>query len=151
MKKLLLLMALSGSVMLPARAHDSLRITPVGGEPVVIHFDHSPEISFTATGLRLTSTATDPVTFDFDEIDSMDFTSISKVESVGADEISLRLTPQALIVENAPEDSNISIFAIDGKQVLVSSFNSSCSVSRTLIPQGIYIIRINNSTFKITL
>lgn len=145
-------MAMAAGALLPCRAaSDALRITPVDGNPVVISFDYSPEVTFTGTGLKVTANSIDPVAFDFDQIESMDFTDASSVKAVGTTDIMLCVTSHSVEISNAGEESHVSFYGIDGREIFSTNFENAISVERSRLPKGVSIIRINNTSFKITL
>ncbi len=153
MKKLFLTLALLGSMcgFAAAEEPDAVRIKPVAGDEVVILFTANPEVTYTATGVTVSSTQ-DPVSFDFDDIEFIDFVRSSSVQEVAGTSVSMRVTPQALIIENAEPGSSLAVFALDGRSLLNTSIpDTSYSIDRSRLAKGVYIVRINKTTFKISL
>lgn len=150
MKKLLFMLAALGSISGFAQEKDALRVKPVVGEAVTFLFETKPEVSFVPTGLRITGSSTDPVAFNFDEIEFMDFVSISGTADVELSDITLRVTPQAFIIDSAPQGSSLSVYSLDGRAVLNATFSDNYTIDRSRLAGGVYIIRINKSTFKVS-
>ena len=128
-----------------------VRVTPVTGEPVVFMFSANPEITYTATGATISTTSQDPVTFDFEAIEFIDFVKYGSVNEIAGTPVSMRVTNDAIVIENAGEGSMLSIYTLDGRCVVNTTIPDSYSVERSLLAKGAYIIKINKTTFKILL
>lgn len=152
MRKFIFFLTLLGTAfgLSAAEAPDAVRVTPVTGEPVVFMFSANPEITYTATGATISTTSQDPVTFDFEAIEFIDFVKYGSVNEIAGTPVSMRVTNDAIVIENAGEGSMLSIYTLDGRCV-VNTSPDSYSVERSLLAKGAYIIKINKTTFKILL
>lgn len=153
MKKFFLMLTLLGSMcgFASAEEPDAVRIKPVTGDDVVILFTANPEVTYTATGVKVSSTQ-DPVSFDFDDIEFIDFVKSTSVQEVAGTPISMRVTPQALIIENVESGSSLAVYALDGRAILNTLIpDTSYSIDRSRLAKGVYIVKINKTTFKISL
>ncbi len=151
MRKFIFFLTLLGTAfgLSAAEAPDAVRVTPVTGEPVVFMFSANPEITYTATGATISTTSQDPVTFDFEAIEFIDFVKYGSVNEIAGK--SMRVTNDAIVIENAGEGSMLSIYTLDGRCVVNTTIPDSYSVERSLLAKGAYIIKINKTTFKILL
>ena len=65
--------------------------------------------------------------------------------------MTVRVTESALVIENAEEGSNLTIFSIDGKLLLNATIADTFSIDRSRFQKGVYIVKINKTTFKLVL
>lgn len=153
MRKFIFFLTLLGTAfgLSAAEAPDAVRVTPVTGEPIVFMFSANPEITYTATGATISTTNQDPVTFDFEAIEFIDFVKYGSVNEIAGTPVSMRVTHDAFVIENAGEGSMLSIYTLDGRCVVNTTIPDSYSVERSLLAKGAYIIKINKTTFKILL
>ena len=136
MRKFIFFLTLLGTALglSAAEVPDAVRVTPV-----------------TATGATISTTNQDPVTFDFEAIEFIDFVKYGSVNEIAGTPVSMRVTHDAIVIENAGEGSMLSIYTLDGRCVVNTTIPDSYSVERSLLAKGAYIIKINKTTFKILL
>lgn len=153
MKKLLLILTMLVSVcgFATAAEPDAVRVKPVGGDAILLQFTANPQVAYTTTGVTITATGQDAVTLDFDEIEFIDFVDLGSVSEVEANTVTVRVTESALVIENAEEGSNLTIFSIDGKLLLNATIADTFSIDRSRFQKGVYIVKINKTTFKLVL
>lgn len=153
MKKIFLLLALLGSMIgvNAAEVPDAVRVKPATGDAVVILFSANPEVTYTSTGATISATGHDAVSIDFDDIEFIDFVKMSSVSEVAGTQVSLRVTQDAIVIEGAEAGSQLSVYTLDGRAVLNTTFSDAYSVERSRLAKGAYIVRINKTTFKILL
>lgn len=147
---LLLALAISAHAVMPEPT--ALRVVPTTGDPLVISFGSKPELVFTPGGVRIVSEDPEcPVSFDFEGIEFVDFTSESGVGQVAAPEISLVITPGTIEISNLPDESVVDLYALDGRNVFHAKVSGICSIDRSKIARGIYVLSINKNVFKISI
>ena len=131
MRKFIFFLTLLGTALglSAAEVPDAVRVTPVTGEPIVFMFSANPEITYTATGATISTTNQDPVTFDFEAIEFIDFVKYGSVNEIAGTPVSMRVTHDAIVIENAGEGSMLSIYTLDGRCVV----NTTIRVSRFLV------------------
>lgn len=154
MRKIFLLLTLLVSVcgLATAGEPDAVRVMPTSGQQVVLLFSANPEITYTATGATITAAGQNPLTLAFDDIEFIDFVEFGSVEDVAEAALSLRVTQDELLIDNAEVGSALSIYSLDGRCVLNTTLpDSSFAISRSMLEKGVYIVRINKTTFKILL
>ena len=75
---------------------------------------------------------------------------LSSVEDVISENISITQTGDVLIVAGAPAGSRINVYAVDGKRIAtVKSSSEKEYISTEGWSEGVYIIKVNDRTFKI--
>ena len=153
MKKIFLLLALLWSMcgLNAAETPDAVRVTPATGDPIVILFSANPEVTYTSTGATITASGQDAVTLDFDDIAFIDFVTYGSVSGVEGAQVSLRVTQDAIVIDNAEAGSQLAVYTLDGRQVVSATIPESYSIERSSLAKGAYIIRINKTSFKILL
>ena len=153
MKKFLMML---GALVVCAASYavepTAVRVTTVGGEQMQFLFSDAPEVQFAGDKLQVTSlAAADPVTFDFDQVESIDFPTESAVTTLRKSDVTVRLTQAALEISNLPARSAVDVYSLDGRRVFHSDCEGECSVERRLLQKGLYVVKINKNSFKITL
>lgn len=147
-----MLLALATSAYAALPEPTALRVVPTTGEPLVISFDSKPELVFTPGGVRVVSEDPEsPVSFEFEGIEFVDFTSESGVGQVAASEISIAVTPGTIEISNLPQESVVDLYALDGRHVFHAKVSETCSIDRSKIARGIYVLSINKNVFKISI
>lgn len=130
---------------------DAVRVTPATGDPVVFLFTSNPEVTYTDTGATISTKGQNPVTFDFEDIQFIDFVKYGAVDDVVATTVTLRVTSEALLIDNAKDGDVLAIYSLDGRCVLNTTIPETYSVSRSQLGKGVYIVTINKTAFKIIL
>ncbi len=155
MKKILFMLTMLVSIcgFAANEEPDAIRVKLNSGTPVVILLSSNPEVTYTSTGATITATGQNPVTLDFDDIEFIDFVKSSSVKDLAATEgaVKLQVSADALLVSGAKAGSELAIYTLDGRCVLNTTIPESYSVNRSLLNTGVYIVKINKSTFKIIL
>lgn len=120
-----------------------------------------PTLSFNHETNSLTAmvpTQDQPVTILFDEVDHIDLkesdpTGIDVItKDTGSKTLSLRfLDAQTVVVDGVAEGMSSALFSLDGKSVPAEIERNDRQVTFHLnaLPQGVYIIRIGQQSFKI--
>lgn len=120
-----------------------------------------PKLSFnheTGSLIATVSTQDQPVTILFDEVGYIDLklidpTSIDVItKSAGSKTLSLRfLDAQTVVVDGVAEGMSSALFSLDGMSVPAEIERNDRQVTFHLnaLPQGVYIIRIGQQSFKI--
>ena len=155
MKKILFMLTMLVSIcgFAANEEPDAIRVKTTTGSPVVILLASNPEVTYTQTGATITATGQNPVTLDFDDIEFIDFVKSSSVKDVATAEgaVQLRVSADALLVSGAKAGSALAIYTLDGRCVLAATIPESYSVSRSQLANGVYIVKINKTSFKIIL
>ena len=56
---------------------------------------------------------------------------------------------ETLFFKDLPENSQVGIFTLDGKTVVNHQCSGEASLSLNSLPSGMYIVKINNESYKI--
>ena len=122
-----------------------------------------PKLSFNQVEHSLTAIVTTPkkqeVTIQFDQVYRMDLNAGVKptgidviTKGVGSKTLNVRfLDAQTVVVDGVAEGASSALFSLDGKSVPAEIERNDCQVTFHLnaLPQGVYIIRIGQQSFKI--
>ena len=56
-----------------------------------------------------------------------------------------------LVVSQLPKGANVCIYSLDGKLVgqLTAAYNGTFRISLATLPQGVYLVKADNTTYKI--
>ena len=145
-----LLLVVAGSGM--ANEPLALHLLLTDGTSHVFNFVNLPEVTFAGDKLTVTSTQ-DAVTVEIDKVQEFHFgdiaTDIDEPNKVARSVI--HIADGEVIVTNATLP-NVGIFDINGRKLSPSARQLSDGVSISLrsLPTGIYIIRFNNQSIKVT-
>lgn len=154
MKRILLLLAAAVSLGLAGAYAEGLKvqIVPKTGDDLVFTFDQRPEVAFRNGHVTITVTGEDPIIFDFEEIDHIKTQrATSAVADVRPNEITVATYPENIVFGNVPENAVVEVYAVSGQRVLLEKAAGEFVLSRTRLSHGVYIVRINNMSFKVAL
>ncbi len=143
-----------GVIMSASAGVNTLRVVPKSGDPVLFHVDGKPEITRDDKTITITTIGNaQSQMFQLEDILHLDFieNGQDKVEDVitSGNSLEIRQTDQALLIDGIPDNSIVQIFGIDGRQVMQTAAAGSLTVDSSGFPAGIYIVRINNFSFKV--
>ena len=153
MRKLLLLFALM--ICFAATAADyptALRVTNTSGDAMTFLFETQPELQMSAKRFTVKSTAHPAgVTFDFDNVEAIDFiTAPTSLEDTPEQGIVMTMANGTLFFTNVPENSPVTVYTTDGRQVLADNASGEFSINIADMPRGIYIVRLANFATKVS-
>lgn len=60
-------------------------------------------------------------------------------------------TPGHIVFGNLPHDSRVSVVTLDGRTIVSTTASDTFTLDRSSLTHGIYIVKINNFTTKISL
>lgn len=131
---------------------NTLRVVPMEGDAVLFHVDGKPELKLDGSTLTIAVTTGDaPSEFEIEKISHVDFVHTDKVgvESVADDDaLQLSRTGKTLHAEGLPENSKINVYTIDGRCLIDFTASGSAGINFENLPSAIYIVKINQFTFK---
>lgn len=130
----------------------ALHMLLTDGTTRIFKFANAPEVTFAGDKLTVTS-AQDAITVDIDNVQEFHFGDIpTDIDEVG--EVArtiINVADGEVLVHNAAL-SNVGVFDIDGHKLSPSVRQQSDGISISLrsLPAGVYIIRINDQSLKVT-
>lgn len=77
--------------------------------------------------------------------------SFDSAETIQKDRLTLKNNGDSLLVSGLDGDSLISLYTLSGKELTAERATDTCSIPISGLPGGIYILRVNNQSFKIAL
>ena len=114
---------------------------------------HRPQVRFEGDNLRVVSTTAD-VTYKLSDI--LRFTyetrTVSGIRDVSQPAPELGYDADGtLVVSQLPKGANVCIYSLDGKLVgqLTAAYNGTFRISLATLPQGVYLVKADNTTYKI--
>lgn len=140
-----------GSLCCFAAEKDALRVVLKTGSPMLFKFESKPEVIFTPEGFGVFCPNEEGVVFQFDEVDYLDFAETVGIAQLPVSELLFRVGQTSITVENAGPESRLDVWTLDGKSVLSATFNDTYTIERPRLGKGVFIFKINNSTFKASL
>lgn len=144
-----LLMSIFGLEALQAQ---TLVIWQKDGSKVSYNLDEQPKTTFTTEYLVITTT-TRSVNYPLSKIQRYTYEGGSlSVHDVEVKGISVTQKEDEIIVDGLPAGKSASIFAVDGKLLLSkrSDGTSRLTLSLSKFPSGVYIVKAESVTYKIT-
>ena len=154
MKRLFIILALTLLVIdLSAKEVNALVLHLVSGKQVVCLLEEQPLISFTENDLVLT-THLDVVTYQAEDVRKITYINIdpSSIDLVDMPQHMFSITGGMLAVQGLEPDSEISIFASDGKLVVstIADENGTASVVLPNQNGGVFMVKTSIANFKIS-
>lgn len=143
--------------MMATHDGDVLKITMKNGDIYGYLLQDRPVITFNTDSLYLTTdNFTMALPFSYNDIDKIEFedNAITGVDQPTASHHELKITyldGVHVIISGVDEKSQWRVFSIDGKQVQVPADRVGQVLTFSLTPliSGVYIIRVDNYSFKI--
>ena len=159
MKRLIytLLVAAFAAVPLPgrAKAYKSVMVTCHDGTSLYIKGEKDLTMSVEDEELRFYTTGENHIAFPAENVKSFLLSShegdvdVAAVEEVGPDRISFERRGESLIFGNLPAGSRVMVSNMAGILLFNAEAEGSLTVDASSFTPGIYIVAINNKTFKI--
>lgn len=149
--------ALFFSSFLPVSAENALVVELKDGTTQYFFLADKPTITFEGTKLHINSTdfseeLTNISRFRFDPEADREAVSISSLQSDKKVRAITYLDGKNLMLQGVDSVSDIKIFTTDGRMVSakVNSDSSGASINLEDLPAGVYVIRTNSQSFKIS-
>ncbi|MCH4155254.1 MAG: T9SS type A sorting domain-containing protein [Muribaculaceae bacterium] len=141
-KSLLLLSLLLASQFAGAEGYKTISVITKNGNTTAVDIAEQTQIKFSGT----------QITFGDKTFNRADVVKFSYVKGSGTVAIKtgaerpFRQVGNSLIFST---DANAAIFAVDGRKVISDKVEAGSSISIASLATGVYIIKVNNETFKI--
>lgn len=154
MKKILLTAMLAAGLVLPTSARvNTLRVVPLSGTPVLFHIEGKPSITKKDNTITVTAGESgNPEIFQIEDILHIDFIDNGQGAVLPVEDkenrIEVTRAGHTLHIKGIPVSSHIHIFSADGHLVSRATAEDSHSIDFSGYPPGVYIIRINDFSFK---
>jgi hypothetical protein len=141
-KSLLLLSLLLASQIAGAEGYKTISVITKDGNTTAVDIAEQTQIKFSGT----------QITFGDKTFNRADVVKFSYVKGSGTAAVKtgaerpFRQVGNSLIFST---DANATIFAVDGRKVISDKVEAGSSISLASLATGVYIIKVNNETFKI--
>jgi hypothetical protein len=141
-KSLLLLSLLLASQIAGAEGYKTISVITKDGNTTAVDIAEQTQINFSGT----------QITFGDKTFNRADVVKFSYVKGSGTAAVKtgaerpFRQVGNSLIFST---DANATIFAVDGRKVISDKVEAGSSISLASLATGVYIIKVNNETFKI--
>lgn len=153
MKRLLLLMLLAVSwIAMQADQVQTLIVQLKNGSQTAFFLKDKPQVKFEGGNLKVTSTVGDT---SFALSDVLRFTYTTK-DPTGIDETvtaptGVNFQGDMLVISQLKANSDVSIYAVDGKQLrqLTAPHSGTYRLNLSELPAGLYLVKADNVTYKI--
>ena len=143
MRHLLTALLLALSTLCFAENINTLRVVPLQGQPLLFHVGGKPEM--TVDGHTVTITAADHDTPFSLEIGDIDHAGVT------AESIRISRVGRTLTFSSLPEEAQFTLYSLDGKTLRSERASRTFTLDLSSLPSSVYIIRIDNFTFKISI
>ena len=111
-----------------------------------------PEVTFVGNSLRITSAYAN-VTYNLLDVQRFTFEtrSVTGVSELRDEQAAIDYDDGQLIVSGIKQGASVGIYSMDGKMVkqLQASHSGTFRISLSSLPQGMYIVKADNVTYKI--
>lgn len=142
-------------IPLSASADEEMKIVVYGsgsGEVTEIKIDDVRNITFQDETLTMLLLEQGTKVFNYSDIGKICFETVStSIESVtpdDGDETAISYDGNVLRISGCTKPSHFRIFDITGQNVMNSSIQGDTEISVGNLSSGIYILKVNNKTFK---
>jgi hypothetical protein len=151
MKKILLLLLVFSTVSVTYADDWILQIWQNDGNVMNINLNDEPVTTY-SEGNLLIRTKNSSITYPLEKVKKYTFVSSSDIQEINGMGASFSQDGETLIFRNLKENTNIEIFTVSGQVVkkINNGKHSKATVSVSNLPIGVYVIKANDLTFKIT-
>lgn len=129
-------------------SYNFLRITTVDGDVYYFSFEKEPEISIQSDGLKVTMADSEPTSFSFENFSHFDFTDEDPT-AVEGPTLNMGWNAGTLTLSDLAPGTIVSVYTLDGKEVLQQHVSGTFTLPRNSLPKGIYILKAGNFSVKI--
>lgn len=142
---------------LPILAQDlsMMKLSMKDGTNINIELDKSPEVMLDEETLVIKWVdSASPKSVSIDDVVDIRFTNISGIEAISSEnapDISFKVSGKTLRITNIPAESQLMVVSIAGITVLTRKVSDMTEINLNDFSSGIYVIRINDKSLKITL
>ena len=145
---LLLLLLLSSATSLLAQT--ALVVHQKSGEVVYFSFSEQPKATYSGTNLVLTTTKT---TVEYPIANLLKFTfgdMADGIEDVTDAKADVKIDNDAIIITGTKVSADVSVFNVSGVKVCTKKADAdgNAAISTSNLPNGVYVVKSNNVTFK---
>lgn len=141
-KSLLLLSLLLASQIAGAEGYKTISVITKDGNTTAVDIAEQTQIKFSGTQITFGDK-----TFNRADVVKFSYVKGSGTAAVKTDaERPFRQVGNSLIFST---DANATIFAVDGRKVISDKVEAGSSINLASLASGVYIIKVNNETFKI--
>lgn len=151
MKKILLLLLVFSTVSVTYADDWILQIWQNDGNVMNINLNDEPVTTY-SEGNLLIRTKNSSITYPLEKVKKYTFVSSSDIQEINGMGASFSQDGETLIFRNLKENTNIEIFTVSGQVIkkINNGKHSKATVSVSNLPIGVYVIKANDLTFKIT-
>ncbi len=151
MKKILLLLLVFSTVSVTYADDWILQIWQNDGNVMNINLNDEPVTTY-SEGNLLIRTKNSSITYPLEKVKKYTFVSSSDIQEINGMGASFSQDGETLIFRNLKENTNIEIFTVSGQVVkkINNGKHSKATVSVSNLPIGVYVVKANDLTFKIT-
>lgn len=151
---LVLLLCMVTSPSMASNEDDVLMVQMKSGDLYKFHLRERPDITFWTDGIKITSSDFSAEYKDVQKIYFEEYTTdVTLPQGAQATELTFTyLDGHTVQIDGLKEHIAIRVFTLDGKMMSldVERQVNSIKVDLAAYPKGIYIIRCNNHSFKVT-
>lgn len=150
----LLLMLLAASCLsMQADQLETLIVKLKDGSETAFFLKDKPQVKFEGTNLKVTSSVTDAT---FALADVLRFTYAKKdpsgINETVIDPTAVEFKDGVLVISQLKADATVDVYALDGKLIcqLKARHAGTYRLSLSELPSGLYLVKADNITYKIT-
>lgn len=164
MKKTVLLLVTLLVVLAAKAALTALHIHTASQGVITVLLDNEPTLTFNDNRSVTIETEGDdaqpPVQLDFDDIESCEYgdaddykpNGIKSVSNNPVSTITVRIDAAGATFSNIPDNAAVEVYGINGGLIhSVTPQTGICTIARSSLPRGIYIVRIGTFVTKLSL
>ncbi|MBE6260987.1 MAG: T9SS type A sorting domain-containing protein [Prevotella sp.] len=155
MKQRLLLLALIASLCIGVRAEqfETLIVKLKDGSETAFFLKDKPQVKFEGTNLKVSSQAGD-TTFPLGNVLRFTYAlrDASGINETVDRKTGLQFKDNVLVISQIKAGSFVGVYSIDGKLLhqLTPHHTGTYRLNLSELPSGLYIVKANNMTYKIT-
>lgn len=129
---------------------NGLEVALSSGETATVLFDARPELSFVGSRLVITLPDREGLSYELDDVESIVFKTVAGIDDICANTITMEADSQGITFGHLAEGSQVAIYDLQGRTVQSTTATERYTIARGTLPRGVYIVKINNFTTKLS-
>lgn len=139
-----------------AAQYKSIKVTNHDGSSILIKGEKGITMTVTDDEMNFFTDPAFPLTLPTVDVKGITLSGeegtvqLAAIDAIAAGDITLDRVGEELIIGNLPLGSHISIVSLGGTIFHDATAEGSYSISLSSYPKGVYVVTVNNKTFKIS-
>ncbi len=149
-KSFWLVLLLVLAIKAEAAGYKSVYVTLLDGSVSQIDLTDDMKTTFDETNV-IFSDETFLMEFEKQQVSKFEFSELTGIESTTVFNTAPIIKAGILTLHGMPDNSRVAIYSTSGTCISENHFSHTCSINLNDLPSGVYIVNVNNISYKIAI